>query len=99
MKRDDIDGRSPGSRPHQGAGSKFVDDPLDGDKRALRRKQRLLLHAGETPQLDVAGPGRGFLSVNDRDIGTQRGTAASSSPLNGQVIVATWCAPRGRVPW
>jgi hypothetical protein len=61
-------------RQHDRVGPRVepVDDLLDRDERALRGEHRLLLHAGEAPQLHVA-VAVGALRVDDRHVGAQRG--------------------------
>ncbi len=57
-------------------------------------EHHLLLHAEDAPELDVPLP-VGLLRVDDPDVGPSAGTAASSSPVNGQVTVSTRvCAGR-----
>jgi hypothetical protein len=55
-----------------GPGAQFVHDLLHGDHRPLRAEHRFLLHAGDPPQLHVAGP-VGALGVNHCHIRVERG--------------------------
>src|ERR1043166_5527861 len=61
-----------GPRSPAGAGGERADDLLHGDDRAPRGEHRLLLDAGDPPELDVARP-VGPLGVDHRDVGPQRG--------------------------
>ena len=63
------------------AGGQLVHDLLHGDDRPLRAEHRLLLHPGDSPQLDVPGP-VGTLRVDDRHVGVQRGYRGQ--PLAGE---------------
>ena len=52
-------------------GREPIDDLLDGDDRSRRRQRRLLLHADDAVDEDVAVAVR-LLRVDDRDVGTER---------------------------
>lgn len=70
-ERDRVD--DPGGQD-DGAGARLqgADDLLDGDQDAPGGECRLLLHPGQAPQLDVAGP-VGLLRVDDGDIRVEGG--------------------------
>ena len=63
----------------------------------LAREHRLLLHAGDPPHPDVA-PGVRLLCMDDRHIGIEGRTAASSSSENGLLIGATVVRPMSSEP-
>src|SRR5690242_21319316 len=66
-----------------------VDDPLDGDERALRCEHRLLLHARDAPELHVAGTVR-LLRMDDRDVRLDRkSTRLNSSHMS--ISYAVFC--------